>query len=139
MANNQKDFFRHWRNGEGQINVNDILQVVVVLTFNLLAEISPKTSPRHCSKLEVEDRIERRTRQMLRLDTIYEIRPLSSQLKTSNLEVSMTAIVYLWSFSGRVRHLETTCVDSDNEYVVFNATNSFNPFVPFPPVLQGIV
>jgi hypothetical protein len=24
--------FRHWRNGEGQLNVDDILQVVVVLT-----------------------------------------------------------------------------------------------------------
>jgi hypothetical protein len=27
-----KGVFRHWRNGEGQLNVNDILQVIVVLT-----------------------------------------------------------------------------------------------------------
>jgi hypothetical protein len=26
-----KGVFRHWRNGEGQLNVNDILQVDVVL------------------------------------------------------------------------------------------------------------
>jgi hypothetical protein len=27
-----KGVFRHWRNGEGQLNVDDILQVVVFLT-----------------------------------------------------------------------------------------------------------
>jgi hypothetical protein len=29
-----KGVFRHWRNGEGQLNVDDILQVVVVVLTN---------------------------------------------------------------------------------------------------------